>query len=325
MGADVVPVDAEQGSVPPRGQVSPAQGAMVNGATVMAGAAAPAAGQSGRAAPGSSASAAPAAEVHEERLNRCSEEWLQLMRAALPAALEAAQAARAERANAEAALAAAAAAASAKEQSRREARAASKNVQSAQLSSDMFQAGSHLVGAPSADTANMTCDLGSTARSTKGGRGNATGSSSEAAPSAAAPSAVPGMGALLTGLDRLFSEQRTPHGSATLADMGKLKFRVQVPQSYPGVQFRRSKDLTNRYPKYAKNGTVVKGHVEDDGAWLRLNDKVFLPMRVGGVQILEAIQPEADGGQNKKSWWYACSHGNLEEEEEVLGNLEETG
>jgi len=88
---------------------------------------------------------------------------------------------------------------------------------------------------------------------------------------------------------------------------------------YPGVQFRRSKNLNDRYDKYAKNGILVRGVVEDDGHWLKLSDTVFLPVRINGLQILE----EVDDAKSGKSLWFACGQGTLEEEEEVLSNLDD--
>lgn len=79
-----------------------------------------------------------------------------------------------------------------------------------------------------------------------------------------------------------------------LESLGKdsCYFRVQVPRPYPGVQCRNSKKVDDRHPKYAVNGTVVLGTVEDDGEWLKLSAKTYLPMRVGAIQILEPL-PEA--------------------------------
>eukprot|EP00419_Tripos_fusus_P008898 CAMPEP_0172661092 /NCGR_PEP_ID=MMETSP1074-20121228/4468_1 /TAXON_ID=2916 /ORGANISM="Ceratium fusus, Strain PA161109" /LENGTH=379 /DNA_ID=CAMNT_0013476809 /DNA_START=91 /DNA_END=1230 /DNA_ORIENTATION=+ len=73
-----------------------------------------------------------------------------------------------------------------------------------------------------------------------------------------------------------------------LESLGKdsCYFRVQVPRPYPGVQCRNSKKVDDRHPKYAVNGTVVLGTVEDDGEWLKLSAKTYLPMRVGAIQIL---------------------------------------
>jgi len=72
----------------------------------------------------------------------------------------------------------------------------------------------------------------------------------------------------------------------------RVQFKVQVPEPYPGIQYRRSKVLTDRYTRYAKHGTIVAGHLEDDGEWLKVADNVFLPMRVGAVEILKAMQAD---------------------------------
>jgi len=69
----------------------------------------------------------------------------------------------------------------------------------------------------------------------------------------------------------------------------KAAFRVQVPKPYPGVQYRKSRNLEDRYPNYAANGIVITGQVVDGGEWLRIKSNVFLPMRVGAVRILEPV------------------------------------
>ncbi|CAJ1415576.1 unnamed protein product [Effrenium voratum] len=76
------------------------------------------------------------------------------------------------------------------------------------------------------------------------------------------------------------------------AVLGVQYFRIQVPSPYPGVQYRKSRKLEDRYKRYAKQGQTVEGIVEEDGEWLRINDKVFLPMKVGFVDILQPISKE---------------------------------
>merc|ERR1719221_1363346 len=66
-------------------------------------------------------------------------------------------------------------------------------------------------------------------------------------------------------------------------------FRVQVPKPYPGVQYRRSKNLDDRYQRFAENSSIVEGEVEDGGQWLKVSENVYLPMRVGAVQLLEPL------------------------------------
>jgi len=133
------------------------------------------------------------------------------------------------------------------------------------------------------------------------------------------PTIISGVSSLLTGFDRLFSENRLAEPNSPQPP-GPIKFRVQVPMQYPGVQFRKSKNLNDRYLKYAKNGTIIRGFVEEDGEWIRLADAIYLPMRVNGVQILEAMD---ENGKNGKGFWFACGQGGMEEEEEVLSNLDE--
>lgn len=70
-------------------------------------------------------------------------------------------------------------------------------------------------------------------------------------------------------------------------------FKVTVPKGYPGIQYRKSTNLEDRYERYAKRGTVVTGEVEDGGSWLKIGSNVFLPMRVAGLDVLEP----ADAGE----------------------------
>lgn len=77
---------------------------------------------------------------------------------------------------------------------------------------------------------------------------------------------------------------------------GNRPFRVQVPKPYPGVQYRKSKNLEDRYPRYAANGATVLGQIVDNGEWLKIRGNVFLPMRIGAVRILEPLpNPPAKG------------------------------
>mmetsp|Transcript_17757 Transcript_17757/g.32675 ORF Transcript_17757/g.32675 Transcript_17757/m.32675 type:complete len:951 (-) Transcript_17757:39-2891(-) len=71
------------------------------------------------------------------------------------------------------------------------------------------------------------------------------------------------------------------------------KFRVQVPEPYPGIQYRRSKELSDRYPKYAKHGTTVPGILEDNGEWLKVGENVYLPTKVGAIEILKPVPGDA--------------------------------
>merc|ERR1712187_511129 len=53
----------------------------------------------------------------------------------------------------------------------------------------------------------------------------------------------------------------------------KKAFRVSVPS---GVQYRKSKNLADRYSRYAYNGTIIVGVVE--GEWLCVDRETFLPL-----------------------------------------------
>lgn len=131
---------------------------------------------------------------------------------------------------------------------------------------------------------------------------------------------------LNVNLDKFFSDERqwqrvAKEVSSTRAKFnatmdrhsaGRL-FRVQVPKPYPGVQYRKSKSLDDRYPRYAKHGSTVTGEVEDDGEWLRISGNVFLPMKVGTISILEPLPREAcregTSEDDRSARWWACGPG----------------
>jgi len=276
------------------------------------------------------------------RLLKYSEAWLCLLQTDLPAAVAAAAEAGAE---AKASAAAAAAAAAATDQERRRRRLVEGPLIGSQSPERPATPGPGLLAPEGALPSNeptglqhpevttATCSFshrGSAAGATGGGYlggevgAAGAGSGATATPSTAAetPSLIAGVSSLLTGFDRLFSEQR-PSEPPTPHDSGSTRFRVQVPARYPGVQFRKSKNLDDRYLKYAKNGTVVRGYMEPDGEWIKLADTVFLPVNVNGNQILEALDGDKSDGRKGKSFWFGCGQGNLEEEEEVLNNLDE--
>jgi len=104
----------------------------------------------------------------------------------------------------------------------------------------------------------------------------------------------------------------TPQAAAaTTPAPGTGLFRVQVPKPYPGVQYRKSKRLDDRYPRFAEKGSVVEGVVEDEGQWLRTNGHGFLPMRVGDTLIivpLNAKDPlrEELRSPPEASWCLCC-------------------
>eukprot|EP00927_Polykrikos_kofoidii_P055761 TRINITY_DN4997_c0_g1_i1.p1 TRINITY_DN4997_c0_g1~~TRINITY_DN4997_c0_g1_i1.p1 ORF type:complete len:892 (-),score=143.09 TRINITY_DN4997_c0_g1_i1:129-2804(-) len=96
--------------------------------------------------------------------------------------------------------------------------------------------------------------------------------------------------------------------SADTPKSGVACFRVQVPKPYPGVQYRQSKRLDDRIHCLARHGLTVSGTVEDDGAWLRVNDSVFLPMQVGNIRILEPLASDDKDGKDSpendtQRWW----------------------
>jgi len=107
------------------------------------------------------------------------------------------------------------------------------------------------------------------------------------------------------------------------AGVGESLFKVIVPKPYPGVQYRKSKKLNDRYQRYAENGATVSGVIEDNGEWLRLAGNLYLPMRVGAVQILikegveEPAKPDARAGLG---WWACCGATTSTDAEVLVGS-----
>uniref|UniRef100_A0A7S2NUG5 Uncharacterized protein n=1 Tax=Zooxanthella nutricula TaxID=1333877 RepID=A0A7S2NUG5_9DINO len=83
-------------------------------------------------------------------------------------------------------------------------------------------------------------------------------------------------------------------GSEVVSNEQLKTFKVTVPRPYPGVQYRKSRNLNDRWPRYAQNDAIVRGLVEEGGEWLKLDSNIFLPMRVGTVSILQPYVPEDD-------------------------------
>merc|ERR1712113_812517 len=119
-------------------------------------------------------------------------------------------------------------------------------------------------------------------------------------------------------LDRFFSDEKAwqqverevANNAKLWASMKYLQvldpssgiFRVQVPKPYPGVQYRKSKRLDDRYPRYAKHGSTVTGSIEDDGEWLRIDSNLFLPMKVDNMQILQSLSGKAVESSSERNW-----------------------
>jgi len=77
-----------------------------------------------------------------------------------------------------------------------------------------------------------------------------------------------------------------------------IRFRVQVPKPYPGVQYRRTKDLNDKEPRrYARHNSTIVGEVEEDREWVRVRGSLYLPLRLGPVQILQPLH-ESQGESN---------------------------
>jgi len=77
---------------------------------------------------------------------------------------------------------------------------------------------------------------------------------------------------------------------------GPMQFRVTVPKPYPGVQYRKSMNMEDRWPRYAQTDSIVKGVIEEGGQWLRLEHNVFLPMKVGDIKILSHMPTTDSAG-----------------------------
>lgn len=105
------------------------------------------------------------------------------------------------------------------------------------------------------------------------------------------------------------------------------KFKVTVPKPYPGVQYRRSKHLEERYSRFAENGAIVVGQLEADsanGEWLRISGNIFLPVRVGQIHILDEVidAPVSTGlpgpDQTAAEAWWTCCPSNAEADGKAL-------
>lgn len=121
-----------------------------------------------------------------------------------------------------------------------------------------------------------------------------------------APSSSDAEEQMLTNLDQFFSNSRSwEEVVAILRQMQRvapherlkekapirkqLVFRVHVPKPYPGIRYRRSKSLDDKYPRYAKDGSTVVGFLDESGEWLCICESVFLPVRVGFVPMLQPV------------------------------------
>jgi len=92
---------------------------------------------------------------------------------------------------------------------------------------------------------------------------------------------------------------------------GLRLFKVSVPKPYPGVQYRKTKNLDDRFPRYAVNGTTVEGVLEDNGAWLRTKGgDGYLPTVVGDIHILAQVREDAPekppAAREAKGFWTCC-------------------
>lgn len=79
---------------------------------------------------------------------------------------------------------------------------------------------------------------------------------------------------------------RESMGLLRVLQPARLRFQVDVPTPHPGIQYRRSKNLEDRNPHYAVQGSFVSGYVEDE--WLRISKNLWLPFEVRGTPVLRA-------------------------------------
>jgi hypothetical protein len=82
---------------------------------------------------------------------------------------------------------------------------------------------------------------------------------------------------------------------------GAASFVVRVPPQFPGLQYRSSKVLSERLPRYAKDGSMVHGFIEDEGAWLKVGEGHFLPIVVNGTRVLELVADATDDSPGASS------------------------
>jgi len=112
--------------------------------------------------------------------------------------------------------------------------------------------------------------------------------------------------------------------SSLAADPSHRAFKVQAPKPCLGIQYRGSKNLDDRYPRYAANGSIVRGQIQDGGQWLKTSRNVYLPMTVGSIWILEALAQEAPMfkglAENKhaSSSWWCCNGGRAPAQTELV-------
>lgn len=93
----------------------------------------------------------------------------------------------------------------------------------------------------------------------------------------------------------------SPHGGvlSTRPTSSLVRFRVQLPDGYPQLQYRMSMHVNDRaeFGWAAKHGEIAEGVLEHDrggGEWLRLKDDHFLPVRMcdpsgNDVQVLHRL------------------------------------
>jgi len=70
-------------------------------------------------------------------------------------------------------------------------------------------------------------------------------------------------------------------------------FLVQLPTGYQGLQCRKSLCVSDRHMRFVANGATVVGILIEEGKWLQLSRKVFLPTHVGPIQVLQP-QPHSE-------------------------------
>lgn len=159
------------------------------------------------------------------------------------------------------------------------------------------------------------------------GGGFADFSSAPPAPLPATPPAQLAAADLVQQMDS--KEARREHQRQDLASPGRVghlfsgaphelrHFSIEVPEPFPGVQYRATKCLDDRMPRFAVRGEVVAGYMED-GGWIRTEAGQYLPAKVGDLHVLvpcsaQSQPPTAPAGASASGMGFlACCRGSTD-------------
>jgi len=95
-------------------------------------------------------------------------------------------------------------------------------------------------------------------------------------------------------------------------------FKVTVPPPHPGIQFRKSKNLSDKYSKFAENGAVYTGLLESDGEWLQIKEDVYLPAKIGLLQVLTPVVADEQQAPSDKDGHNLHSVQHWSDDEDVI-------